>query len=449
MTHVVVAIVDGSVLVTLACLAVATTVLLVRAVTVGGRREERPDEHDALAESRFTVRVTLVVPIAEPKGLRDAVGRTIGALLALNYPDLEVVVVANAGDPVTWTALQQEWELEPRELFYRQSLPTAPVRMIYRSGRDSRLVIAVTPTTSAAALWNCGVNLARGRFVVMIDPRVVFDSNALLGAMTAPMRDPTTVVASISHLEAHADDECSTHRRLTASIETLTSARAELESRVLWSDDTGAVSPQDALVVWQRDALIAAGGFSTTAFDPELDMLARLQSLTAHGAEGGRSCGRVIRTATLFGVTPLRSLGSLLRRSIRRQAAMAHVMNTARASGPAARPLFRRVMVTELIAPLAVAWLVGAVCLEALAGWQRWWNVVLVVALVAFGRGAVTAAALLVRGAAPGAPEGARLARLLALAPLETVLTGVPMAVARVAGLAAAARPVARGQAGI
>src|SRR5437870_3323064 len=170
----------------LAAVALAGVYLALRA---GVRHEDLADDRDALSASRFTIPVSLVLRV---NGSADAADtdRAIAALLDLNYPELEVIVIAEAAAAAVWSGLKGGWQLEAREFFYRASLPTAPITMMYRSARDARLlVVDKAPDTLADAL-NCGINLARFRYVSAIDRGVVFDGDALLRAMAAPLRDP-------------------------------------------------------------------------------------------------------------------------------------------------------------------------------------------------------------------------------------------------------------------
>jgi hypothetical protein len=71
---------------------------------------------------------------------------------------------------------------------------------------------------------------------------------------------------------------------------------------------------------------------------------------------------------------------------------------------------------------LAQVFILMAVVAGAAAGWFPWRAVALLLVILAFGNAAITAAALLVRAAAPGAPGFRDALRLLALAPAEYVI---------------------------
>ena len=93
---------------------------------------------------------------------------------ALTYPEFEVIVDRRC-QSTGIDALAKEWQLESREFFYRRTLETAPVRRIFSSLRDARLMVVEKEPDHRSDALNCGVNLARYRFVAVVPPGVTFD----------------------------------------------------------------------------------------------------------------------------------------------------------------------------------------------------------------------------------------------------------------------------------
>ena len=148
---------------------------VVAALRAGGRREDAPDSYDALAASRLTMPVSVVVPV----GLAERASQTLHGLLELAYPEFEVIaVVEPAGEGMD--ALIAEWQLESREFFYRRTLETAPVRRIFRSLRDARLMVVEKDVDHRSDALNCGVNLERYRFVAVVPPNARMNWNTRL-----------------------------------------------------------------------------------------------------------------------------------------------------------------------------------------------------------------------------------------------------------------------------
>ena len=82
----------SSIILAVAYLAIVATLAIVAALRSGGRREDASEEHDALAVSRFTIPVSIIVPISRGT---TAIGQVLSALLDLNYPEFEIIVVTD------------------------------------------------------------------------------------------------------------------------------------------------------------------------------------------------------------------------------------------------------------------------------------------------------------------------------------------------------------------
>jgi hypothetical protein len=121
--------------------------------------------------------------------------------------------------------------------------------------------------------------------------------------------------------------------------------------------------------------------------DPEYDLMRRL---TKAGAERH---SYVLRVPEVFGFTMPRQPGDL-------------------GHDPGPRRSARGVSFVQVT--LLVALLVGVA-----VGWAGLLSLVLMMLLMVFGRAAVTAAALLVRGSSPNAPDRHEIRRLLCASPLE------------------------------
>ena len=418
------ALLQYSALAALGGLLTVALVTLALALKFGGRQEDSADDHDALAASRFTIPVSVIVPLGEKSpASRDM----IAALLGLSYPEFEVILVADDSAASALDAIKGDWDLSAHEFFYRQSLSTSTVQRIYRSSRDPRLILVEKTAAGRADALNCGVNLARFRYTGVVDAGVVFEPDALLRAMSAALKDPARVVAASSHVEtrpsAGADVPADAARQQLESIRSL------MESRSIWRSLGNGLGPDRAMVVWRRDALLRAGGFSTDAVDPDLDMMRRLQTSTS--ASEGSATSAVVRTTTVFGRVSPRSRADDLAALVRRQRAVFDTLS-AWTGGPGRTIAF--FIASELLTPLLEMWVVFAMGLGVAAGWTSWRALALAVILLSLRRALVTSAALLLRGTAAGAPDERTLRRLLLLAPCEFVWFGPGAALARLHG---------------
>lgn len=65
----------------------------------------------------------------------------LSALLDLDYPEYEVIVVNDGSTDRTLDLLRTTYALEPVERFYRRILPSDPVTAIFRSTVEPRLTV--------------------------------------------------------------------------------------------------------------------------------------------------------------------------------------------------------------------------------------------------------------------------------------------------------------------
>lgn len=417
-------IVTASVVLALAYLGCVSVMSVVAALRAGGRREDAPDSYDALSASRLTMPVSVVVPV----GISERASETLLGLLDLAYPEFEVIAIvepAGAG----MDALIAEWQLESREFFYRRTLDTAPVRRIFRSLRDPRLMVVEKDVSDRSDALNCGVNLARFRFVAVVPPSVTFDREALLRAMAPALRDPVSIVGVGSHLERIPADRA--HADRGARFQRLQSIRSLMFTRLFWGHLRRGLGPEDGVVIWRRDAVLQANGFARNVADPDLDMMFRLQ----HGVGGEDR--RFVRNEDAFGQTGTRSPKDVRAAAQRRQHAVLEMSTSWRPGAAQSVGLrtFAYFLESELVTPVTQLWVVLATVGGVAAGWFTWTSALLAVLLLSFGTAVVSVAALLLRGAHPGSPDRDELQALLFLAPLEVLVHRPQQAWARLAGV--------------
>ena len=409
------------------------------AISRGGRRERAADAYQALAVSRFTIPVSVIVPVS---GDRAELSRSIASLLQLNYPELEVVVIAESVSDATLGAMKRDWALEPKELFYRRTLETETVHRILGSGRDERLVVIEKAPAGLADALNCGVSFAKYRYVVSVTPDIVFDADALLRLMSPALRDPGAVLAVTSYVERRAHsaaeeglrsaDGPDEWTRAYDDYQRLASIRSWMASRLAWHQLRCGLPPRDGVTAWRRDAVLELGGFAVEAADPELDLLIRLQTTQTDGP-----AGRVVRTSEVFGHTRTLTVAGAAAGARRRERALLQALRTFRratAPTPAMRTM-RIVVGAELLTSAAQVMTAALILGGAVAGWVSWNAPWLAFLLLTFGYAVISASALLLRGGTPGAPSGADLTRLLLRAPLELAVYRPALVWSRIAPL--------------
>jgi hypothetical protein len=394
--------------------------LLLRTVLSLGRRRRlryRTKNDDVLATSRFTIPVSLIA--AMPSDAADASG-LVRRWLQLRYPELELVVVVSEGPALE--ELKHVWSLTAAEVFYRKSLPGAAVRGLYRSTADARVVVVHTAASTIGEALNCGVNLARYRYLAIASTEAIYNSDALLEAMHAALEDPQRVVGAATWLTVGPVQGIDAALRGEATsgpldaLRYLTMARSRLVTIARRRLD---LPPEGCpgLTIWRRDVVLEAGGFAAGDAALQADMTLRVHAQY----RGDRGRYRIIHVADPVG----RIAPEAAERATRDNRVSIGVLWRHRAmffnAGLGRLGLFDlpryafNVMMAPWIELTALVLLGLAVPLGVLTGGE----LLVVIFTVGLGNGILVATALLLSGMPGHDPRPAALFNLLLLGPVE------------------------------
>ena len=397
----------------------APFLLLRTLLTLGKRRRlrYRTKNDDVLATSRFTIPVSLIVAIEADAS--DAPHR-VRHLLQLRYPELELVVVVSAGPALE--DLKHGLSLSAAEVFYRKSLAATAVRGLYRSSTDPRVIVVQADATTVGGALNCGVNLARYRYLAAVDVAATYNSDALLEAMHAALEEPQRVVGvttsltvrPIEGLDAALRGEAPTG--LVEALRYLSAARTRLVTVGRRRLDL----PPDGcpgFTIWRRDVVLDVGGFSEDVVAVHADM-----TLRVHAHFGGdRQRYRLLHVAEPVGAVAPSEADRLARRS------RVPVSLLWRHRALFFNPRFGRLGLFDLpryafnlvLAPwveLAALVMLG---LAVPLGVLSVGHLLLVLFTIGLGNGILTATALLLTGLSGSDPRPAALFNLLLVGPFE------------------------------
>jgi cellulose synthase/poly-beta-1,6-N-acetylglucosamine synthase-like glycosyltransferase len=432
----------------LGCLAflAALHLVLVGVSTLGRAargRHRAEEDYETIAASRFTIPVSVVVAAFDDE---EIVSSCVRSLLAVDYPEHEVIVVDDGSTDATLARLRRDFGLEPYELFYRRVVPTASVRAIYRSADHPNLVVVDKKHGGRADALNAGLALARYRFVAGADARTIFEENALLRAMGPVVRDPARVVGVTCPVTVALDPERTlahgpggrrVDRAPLVAFQHVDRLRALFDNRRVWSRLGLAASTAGSFQLWRRDLLEEVGGFAASAGD-EVELTLRVhERLRREGGGHEVHCLPEHVGATKAAV----GAGELVAQTRRRQRTIAEtawrhrrlLLNPRHGRlGLFGMPLY---VLSECLAPIlelvAYAALPVAIALGAL-GWQAG---LLTILAAAFANGILSARALFADDRRSRTYRLPDLARLVLLAPLELVLYRPLVAYGRVRGV--------------
>jgi cellulose synthase/poly-beta-1,6-N-acetylglucosamine synthase-like glycosyltransferase len=395
------------------------------------RRESSAEDYEVLARSRFTIPVSVILAAFDEE---SAICATVRSLLALDYPEHEVIVVDDGSTDATLERLWAEFALVPYEVFARRIVETAQVRAVYRSALHPNLRVVAKENGGKADALNAGLNHARYRYVCGVDADTVFAPDALLKGMRLAMTDPARVLGVTSHLTIALDPERTmaeppgrrrVDRRAFVAFQHLDYLRAFFNNRLAWSRYGFMLCAVGAFQLWRRDVLEEVGGYARGFTCEDIELTFRVHE---HYRRLGRDYTILClpdNVGTTEGPNTVRKLVSQRERwqrvideSVWHYRRM--LLNPRYGSvGLVGTPFY---LLSEVLAPLFEVLAVVSLPLALAAGVFDPVVFALVLVAVAFANGALTGLAVLSDDVHSRLYRPRDLARLLLLAPLDLFL---------------------------
>ena len=406
------------------------------------RREREVDDVDALSDSRFAPGVSILVPAYnERAGLPDAVR----SLLAIEYPEFEVIVVNDGSTDDTLERLVDELGLVPVDAAGRDVVETEPVIGYYRSPSDRRLLVVDKLNGGKADGLNAGLNHSRYRYVCAVDADMVFARGSLSRAMREIVRDPE-VVGLTSYFENSRDPAASLpdgvhfvgpDTRPLFAFQSFDYLRAFFSTRIGWARLNFMLCAAGAFQIWRRDLVEDLQGWSRTFTCEDIEFTFRVHQVL-------RQRGRPYRIACLpdcVGVTE--GPDSMRKLVAQRERWQRVILETWWANkrmlfnprygtvGTLGMPFY---LFSEILAPVVEILAVVTLVAGTTTGLVDWWEFVILTLAITFGNSALTTGALLMQDLEGRTYRLSRVMRFFALMPLELFVYRPFMGWARVKG---------------
>lgn len=247
---------------------------------------------DSIKHSPLVPPITILAPAHNEETF---ICLAVRNLLDLDYPELEVIVINDGSTDRTLDSIRKKFGLRAVRAVYVQHANSAPVRGIYRSDVDPRLVVIdKEPGGSKADAVNAGLNAASSPYVCVVDADSVLERDALLRIMLPVLTDPSRVVSAGGIVRvlngAQVDGGRVTRIQLPKKsievIQVVEYLRAFLIGREAWARGNMLMIISGAFGVFRTDLVRAIGGYRPRAIGEDFDLVVRLhRHLRDEGAD--------------------------------------------------------------------------------------------------------------------------------------------------------------------
>jgi len=224
--------------------------------------------------------VTLLIPAYNEEA---TVVESVNSLLALRYPNLEVIVVNDGSTDNTLRELVRSFSLRRADIVYNPVLGAQAIRATYLSARDPRLLVIDKLNGGKSDALNAGINLCRTPWVCSVDADSILEADALTRVMR-PVFEDNTVVASSGIVRVANGCRVAEGRILgvflppekIAMFQVVEYLYSFLQGRIGWSWVNGLLIISGAFGVFQTEVLRAAGGYSRQTAAEDMEMVVRI-----------------------------------------------------------------------------------------------------------------------------------------------------------------------------
>ncbi|WP_071133608.1 glycosyltransferase family 2 protein [Millionella massiliensis] len=233
--------------------------------------------------SPYTPGVSIVAPAYnEERTIVD----NVNSLLAQDYPKFEVVIVNDGSKDSTLEKLIENFKLVEVPFDYVELIKTKPFRRLFKSTdpRFARLTVVDKENggTKADAV-NAGLNVAAYPYFINTDVDCILARDAIYQCIL-PVLDRDHVIA-VSGAMAMSNgcrvsdgriEEAFPPHALVPLFQTLEYMRSFLVGKMGWSAINSMPNVSGGYGLFDREIVIAAGGYSPDSFAEDMDMLIRM-----------------------------------------------------------------------------------------------------------------------------------------------------------------------------
>lgn len=209
---------------------------------------------------------------------------SVRSLLALQYPDFEVIVVNDGSKDATLARLVEEFGLAEVERYVDDAIAHAQIRGFYASPSVPRLLVVDKENGGKADALNAAINCSRSELVCAIDADSILEDDALLRVVRPFIDEPHLTVAAGGSIrivngcrvDAGRVVEVRLPRNFLALVQIMEYLRAFLMARLALGKMQVLTVISGAFGLFRRDVIVEIGGYDDNTVGEDMELVVRL-----------------------------------------------------------------------------------------------------------------------------------------------------------------------------
>jgi cellulose synthase/poly-beta-1,6-N-acetylglucosamine synthase-like glycosyltransferase len=257
-------------------------VQLVFAGAALGRRP--PVARASLLWNRYADEAPAIALLAPAFNEELTIVESVNSLLALHYPDFEVIVINDGSKDKTLERVVTHFGLSRVERYHDLRVSHRPIRGIYASPRLPRLLVVDKENGGKSDALNAGMNVARAPLFCSMDADSLLESDALLRVVRPFIDEPAKMVAvggtiriaNGSRIHAGQVVDLRLPRNFLALVQIVEYLRAFLMARLALSAMQALTVISGAFGLFQRRAALEVGGYTHGTVGEDMELVIKL-----------------------------------------------------------------------------------------------------------------------------------------------------------------------------
>ena len=241
--------------------------------------------YDAILSSPFAPSISVMVPAYNES---MTIVQNVKALLALYYPNFEIVVINDGSQDDTLERVIAAFDLELAPYVIDYKIRCAEIRGVYKSKKKAfnNLTIIDKVNGGKADGLNAGINISKGEFFISIDADSIIDPYALQKLVKPFMEETdrriiaTGAVIRIVNSCLIKDGqliEINVPDKFLPRCQVIEYNRAFLLGRLAWSRMDGLLLISGALGLFDKEIVINCGGYFSKTVGEDMELVVRMR----------------------------------------------------------------------------------------------------------------------------------------------------------------------------
>jgi len=229
---------------------------------------------------QYAMPVSIVIPAYNEQ---QSIVEVVRSLLALDYPEYELIVVNDGSTDATLELLARHFALIPTGEAQYHSFRTKPIRGVYRSTLHPNFRLIDKENGGKGDALNAGIDESHYPMILVGDGDSLYTQDVLQKMIRPFLESPKTVgcgaglrvLTDAAHVAGVPKRE-SLPRNYLVRFQILEYLRAGLNSRFAWSSLNGIPGLSGACALWRKNVLVAVGGYAVNTIWEDMEITVRI-----------------------------------------------------------------------------------------------------------------------------------------------------------------------------